>query len=301
MSCLDNRLYQQSVDYYAELIPLHQRTRPNRGIGSGTLSTYYESQARAYSALKQTANAVDAASGAIVSWGPTHKNRTRAIETLKQVLREANDRDEFAALLDAEAEKTGQDRPIVRKALGQVLLDVGEFQSAIAQLKLALELQPNDTQTHQALLKCYDKLDDQEGGIRQLMAMAQLSRRDLKIYQQLGERLKSRPQQRERAVTSMVEMLPSESESHTALAEIRQKDDRWDDAILHWQEVARIRALEPTGLLKLSAAQIHQKQFDEARAAIRKLERTVWPTRFNDVEAQIRKLRQQLPDDTGKR
>ena len=40
-SCLENALFAQSVAYYEELIPLHQRTHPRRGIGNGTLSSYY--------------------------------------------------------------------------------------------------------------------------------------------------------------------------------------------------------------------------------------------------------------------
>ena len=50
-SCLENELYQQSVDYFKEAIPLHQRTQPGRGIGNGALSSYYASQARAYAGL----------------------------------------------------------------------------------------------------------------------------------------------------------------------------------------------------------------------------------------------------------
>ena len=59
-------------------------------------------------------------------------------------------------------------------------------------------------------------------------------------------------------------MLPNESESHALLAEIREKQDRWPEAIAHWERVAEIRALEPTGLLKLAAAQIHEKAWDQA-------------------------------------
>lgn len=40
-SCLQNQLFEQSVKYYKELIPLHERTAANRGIGDGTLSGYY--------------------------------------------------------------------------------------------------------------------------------------------------------------------------------------------------------------------------------------------------------------------
>ncbi len=64
------------------------------------------------------------------------------------------------------------------------------------------------------------------------------------------------------------------------LAEIRQQQNRWDEAIVHWQQVARIRALEPTGLLKLAEAQIHQQLWDDADATVRQLESRTWPSRF---------------------
>ncbi|MGH7199190.1 MAG: VIT domain-containing protein, partial [Planctomycetaceae bacterium] len=88
-SCLSNELYTESAAYYEELIPLHQRTQPNRGIGNGTLSNYYADLAQAYSALGKTADAVDAAAGAIVSWGADDDNRRHALESLTGVLRNA--------------------------------------------------------------------------------------------------------------------------------------------------------------------------------------------------------------------
>ena len=41
----------------------------------------------------------------------------------------------------------------------------------MAQLRLAVELQPNDTETHQALVACCDQQGDKEGGVRQLLAV----------------------------------------------------------------------------------------------------------------------------------
>jgi tetratricopeptide (TPR) repeat protein len=101
-------------------------------------------------------------------------------------------------------------------------------------------------------------------------------------------------EQAERAYTAIVEALPTESESHKALAEIRQSQGRWDNAIVHWRQVARIRELEPTGLLKLAAAQIHQKQWDAADATTDKLRSRSWPSRFSNVESQTRDLENQI-------
>jgi tetratricopeptide (TPR) repeat protein len=298
-SCLDNQLYQQSTAYYEELIPLHQRTHPRRGIGEGTLSSYYGYMASAYAGLKNTAKAADAACGAIVSWGPTHKNRADALKALNQVLRAAPDLDRYVAELDKQAEQTKLRNPIVRKALGMVYAERKEYDKAIAQLKLALEVQPNDTETHKELVACYDQQGDKQGAVRQLLASLQLSRRDIELYKDLGRRLGelNQPREMERAYTSIVEMLAHESESHALLAEIRQEQDRWDDAIAHWRRVAQIRALEPTGLLKLAAAQIHQRQWDAAAETLRQLDGKGWPSRFGDVHSQVRQLERQIEEN----
>jgi hypothetical protein len=58
--------------------------------------------------------------------------------------------------------------------------------------------------------------------------------------------------------------------------------------------VARIRVLEPTGLLKLAAAQIHEQQWDQARETLRKLNSRTWPARFGNVENEIGKLDEQV-------
>jgi hypothetical protein len=89
-------------------------------------------------------------------------------------------------------------------------------------------------------------------------------------------------------------MLPSESESHTLLAEIRQQQNRWPEAITQWEQVARIRALEPTGLLKLAEAQIHERRWEAAVRTLRTLDTRSWPARFGDVHAQIRILEEQI-------
>ena len=295
-SCLQNQLFEQSVVYYDELIPLHQRSQPNRGIGNGTLSSYYRQLAQAHAGLKQTAKAVEAACGAIVSWGRRHDNRRQALETLKHILWQSPDLDAYAVTLDKQGAETGQDNRIVRKALGQAYFDHGHPAKALAQLKVAVALQPNDREIHDALIACHDRLEDRQGAITQMLALTELARRDIALYRKLGDRLKGleQPQQSERAYTSIVEMQPKESESHALLAEIRQGQDRWADAADHWRQVAEIRALEPTGLLKLAAAQIHLKQWDHAQQTLGKLTVRSWPERFGDVRGEVRQLRQQI-------
>jgi tetratricopeptide (TPR) repeat protein len=261
------------------------------------LSSYYAYWARAYAGLHKTAEAVDAACGAIVSWGPRHDQRANALESLRQVLRQSADLDAYVAQLDKQTAETGQDSPLVRKALGQVLKEKSQWAKAVAQLRLAISLEPNDMETHRALVECCDKQDDKAGAIRQLLESVQLSRRDITLYKDLGRRLSDlpRPQEAERAYTSIVEVLPTESESHRLLAELRQEQNRWPDAIVQWRQVARIRALEPTGLLKLAAALIHEKQWLEAAETLRQISSRGWPNRFGDVYGQARNLEQQIP------
>jgi tetratricopeptide (TPR) repeat protein len=297
-STLQNELYEQSVAYFKELIPLHERTQPNRGIGNGTLANYYVGMANAYAGLKRTPEAVEAASGAIVAWGKQSSHRANALNTLKQVLLRSPDLDAFVAHLDAQK----QDSAIIRKAIGQVFQERKEHAKAIQQFEIAVVLQPNDAETYQLLVASHDALGDQPGAVRQLLHAVQHSGRDMKLYQELGKRyaLLEQPAEAERANTSIVEMLPSEAESHALLAEVREKQNRWADAIQHWERVAHLRVLEPTGLLKLAAAQIHEQRWEGAEQTLRRLNARSWPARFNDVHSQVRTLETRLANERKK-
>lgn len=295
--CYETQLYEQSVKYFGEAIGHHQRTQPNRGIGNGTLSHYFSQQANAYEKLKRTKDAVDAAASAIVSWGRNQNNRTHALATLTSILQRSADRDAYAIYLDEQAEREAQERPIVRKALGKAYYSLKQYDRAVAQLRIAVRFQPNDRETHDLLISCFEAQKDNDAVIGQLLAVIQLDRREEALYRDLGQHLDGKPQQQERAYTAMVEMKPHESESHAALAQIRQQQDRWNDAIHHWQHVARIRSLEPTGLLKTAEAQIHQKQWSAVNATLDQLDKKNWPSRFGNVRSQTSTLRRRIPGE----
>jgi predicted Zn-dependent protease len=294
--CSQTELFEQSVAYYKELIPLHERTAPNRGIGDGTLSGYYSGEAGAYAGLKKTPEAVEAACAAIISWGTNMQNRAQALESLKNVLRGSEKLDSYVVELDAKTAKTGSDNPLVRKALGQVYSERGQYDKAVTQLRTACELEPNDAEIHQALVACCDKQNDKRGAIRQLLASVQLSRRDINLYKEMGRRLAELHEDREaeRAYTSIVEVLASESESHAMLAEIREAQNRWPEAIDQWRQVARLRALEPTGLLRLGAAQLHEWEWAAAAETVRQLRARTWPPRFGNMDYQIQELERKI-------
>lgn len=71
----------------------------------------------------------------------------------------AKDLDSFVAQLDAEAAEV-QDNPILRKAIGQTYVNRVEHTKAIVQFRLALELQPNDKEVHQALIASFDAIEN---------------------------------------------------------------------------------------------------------------------------------------------
>ena len=300
-TCVNTKLYEQAVAYCEELVALRQRTQPGL-VGDDVLSRYYTWLATAHAGLGHTPQAVDAACGAIVSWGPRQDRRREALQTLKQVLSRAAALDAYVVHLDRETDETRLDRPIVRKALGEVYAEKSHYDQAITQLQLALESQPNDAETHAQLIKCYEKQGDAAGAIRQTLTSLRLQPRDIELYRSLAQRYQKQelPEQTERAYTSIVELLPNESESHAALAEIRQEQDRWTDALVHWERVAEIRELEPTGLLKVGRAQIHLTQWDEARKTLTKLRAKPWPPRFSNVEAEIQMLERQVEQGPGR-
>jgi predicted Zn-dependent protease len=295
-SAVECKLYPRAVAIYGELIPLHQRSRPGRGVGDGVLSRYYQSLAQAHAALGQPMEAIDAAGGAIVSWGGDMRGRAEALATLKSVVAAAANLDGVVQKLDAQTAESGLINPVVRKAVGQIYHDRGKYLQAVAQLHVALGAQPNDVETLKTLTDCYDKMKEPDGAAQQVLRALELNRRDIKSYEDLGNRFAAlgRGADAERAFTSIVEVLPNESEGHQLLAEIRQRQDRWADAIKHWEQVAKIRSLEPTGLIGLAAAQLHERQYEKAAETLGKLKARPWPPHFADAPHRTAELERQL-------
>ncbi|MFO0822048.1 MAG: VIT domain-containing protein [Gemmataceae bacterium] len=229
LSCLENKLFMQSVAYYKELIPLHQRTHPRRGIGNGVLSSYYSHAADAYAGLGKTKEAVDMASGAVVSWAPGQSQRSDSLAVLVRVLEAAPDLPGYVAELDQEKLQNA----VIRKAIGQACRKNAYDKAHPPQLQLAAELRAERQRDQRALLTCFDKLGNKEGAIQQLLSSVELSRRDIKLFAELGKpsmKARTRNSWRRRAGIHLArrDAKPNESESHTMLkAELRQKQNRW--------------------------------------------------------------------------
>ena len=294
-TCKDCEQTERAVAYLTEAIVLHQRANPGSGLNDGELAHYYDNLAHANSKLGRTREAVDAASAAIVCWGARSEERTQQLGTLNEVLASAEDLDAYVAHLDAETAKTGQDSPILRKAIGMTYKGRDELDKALTQLRLAVDLQPHDAETHKALIECYDATENSPAATKQLLKLIDLHRHDLALYQQLAERLKDNEADAERAATSIIEASPGEAENHAVMAELRQTQERWGEAIPHWEQVVELRRLEPNGLLKLAEAQLHEEQWDAARTTVSKLRKTEWAARFTDVQDQTNQLEARIP------
>ncbi len=291
--CSSCERWDAAIGYFEEAIALHQRS--GSSTNDHVLSDMYQHVARAQSALGRTREAVDAASAAIVCWDSRHEHRQTALNTLQQVLDSCQDLTAYVKSLDEQAAKMGQDSPLLRKFVGRALEKRKAFAEATTQYLLSLELHPHDAEVFQSLIGCYDALQDQNAATRQLLRLIDLQPQNLPLYQQLATRLSANEEQAERAATSIIEAAPNEAENHAALAELRQQQQRWSDAIPHWRQVAELRRLEPQGLLKLAEVQVRLQDWDAARATIGQLQRTAWPSRFTDVAEQTRRLQDQLP------
>jgi hypothetical protein len=150
-------------------------------------------------------------------------------------------------------------------------------------------------ETHKLMIASYDALGDQDKAITQTLALLDVDQHNLELYKKLAERVAQDDALAERAATTIVEAAPNEAENHQALAEVRQQQNRWGEAIAEWKQVAELRALEPNGLLKLAEAQIHEKRFAEAQDSINQLNRTEWPDRFRNDLNRVRHLQSQIP------
>ena len=278
--------------YYEELIPLHQRTHRNRGIGSGTLSAYYREVSSCYADLGKTDQAVDAASAAIVAWGKGQNRRRKALAALQKVLEAIPDLDAYVAQRDAQVKQSGLDAPVLRKTLGRIYLLANKPGRAIVQLLAARDLQPNDEETYDLLLQAYDRKQDPAGACGVLLESIELSPRNLKLYPELGRRLEkaNRPAEAERAWTGLVEALPNEAESHRLLAEHWRDQKRYEAAIVQWRQVIRVRSKEPTGLIGLAKTQIDAGKKAAAKKTLEEVLGGTWEPRFKKARKEAAAL-----------
>ena len=294
--CLLSDLLEQAVRLFDDAIALHVRTAPRRGVGDGVLCTYYRKQSNAYAELGRTREAVDAACGAILSWGDHRSQRQQELENLVQVLDRARDLEGFVRDVDSELARGGLENPILRKALGQVYARRKAYGPASEQLQLALAAAPHDQETHRLLVESYDQMRKPSLALQAQFAWARSRGHELALWMALGQRFEDleNKEQAERAFTHLVEISAQESEGHRALAQLRESQKRWDEAVQSWRHVVRIRSREPAGWIELAEALIAAGRLEEAGEVVDHLSRFEWPSRFGDPRSQADALQRRI-------
>ena len=294
--CLQARFYKKTVELYSEVIARHEETAPKRGIGDGTLSSYYGDLARGLIHLGQVDEAVDAASKAVISWGKNMNNRRSALRVVTEVLGQVKDLNAFVRRRDELVAKEGLDAAILRKALGQIYTKKRQFERAIVQLEKARDLQAHDSEIHQALWQAWKALNNSEGMAKSLLTWIRSEPLKLELYRQLAQ-LYQRTGERaaaERAWTSLVEMKPLEAVGHQMLAQQREEQRRDTEAALQWQQVMRIRTAEPVAYFGLARCQQRLGKMADARKVLGNMIKKSWEPRFGNVRQQAQRLLSQL-------
>ena len=277
---------------------VERRRKEVSGVDNN-LSEYYLHLSQARTELGQLEKAIDAANAAITVDNRRDQEFESRVGNLEEILsRLMSDEspfkeniDDVIAMADRQEQESGLGNYIFRNAIGNACYNYDELEKAIDQLTQALELQPNDRKIMKRLVSCFDMQNDDRNAVDTLINLTKLNRRDTELYVSLGKRLqkgslqKALPGEAERAYTSLVEMIPDDTEGHVALAKIRQEQDRWDEAIKHWVRVSEIRKNEPQGLAEICKANIRLGNWKDAKTNLKELKSSAWAKRFdNDLQ-----------------
>ncbi len=286
------RVFDKAIEHLDEAIKMYTRSRSNRGIGSHTLAHYYSELAKIHSSQGNTILAVDAASGAVITWGRNKRQRDYAVNTLRKVLRESKDILAYGEYVDKQALETGQEIPLIRKNLGQILQEKGHLKVARKNLEIAAEISPEDEDTHKLLIEVYKHMKLQKEAAAQILIASRVSKDPGSWLEKLGQMYTKlgQPQSAERAFTSILERRPGESKSHSSLATIRQTQNRWKEAKVLWKESIRLHSENPDGYLNLAKTLIQLADKEEAEEVLLKALNSKWIKKHNKQKKAMSKL-----------
>lgn len=251
------------------------------------LGWYQVRLARACIADGDPAAGIEPASAALVAFRRNKDLRDQGNQVLREVLAALPDLAEFVRLQDARAAETGQDVPVLRKALGALLLERRDYGAAAAQLRLAAELAPADLDCWRMLAGAHERRRDTPARAEALLAAIEQAPLELTLYAEVASLLSA--DDRERALTSGVDVLFEEAAPHQQLAEKRTEQRRHGDAVLEWRQVVRLRREEPDGWLSLAHAQLASGDRAGARATFEQMLAERWESRFGDVHGNVRR------------
>ncbi|MEM7235399.1 MAG: tetratricopeptide repeat protein, partial [Planctomycetota bacterium] len=256
------------------------------------LARNYGLLAELHGARGNTSGAVKAAAAAIVLWDRHLPARKEALQRLVTVLEKARDLDSWVTKFENELRENKEESPVVRKALGRVYLSRKVYDRAVQQLDLALEHGPYDVDAARWLIDALDGKGDANAAAAKLREFARDAGHEFTLYEELGDRLVKAGDARgaERAYTTLRELSVNETDGRIVLAGVRERQQRWDDAIAEWNQVIRLRTEEPVGYVGLGKALIGAGRKDEGRKVLSDVVAKKWPERFQDVVKETKKL-----------
>lgn len=256
--------------------------------GDAERAHWYAALSHAHSQLGAAAAAVDAAGAAVVCAGGNDAARNHAGEALQAALHAVADLDAFTAARDAATDASGLDSPVVRKAIGAEYAARAQFERALQQYRLAQRLQPGDRDTSQRIAAVFDQMDRPAEAAAELQRALVDNPADAALALDLAERLQRLGDEAaaERARTQLVEPAPNDAAGHRALAELRDRMQQREPALVQWRHVVRLRGFEPDGWLGLARDAAALGDVRAAKAALQKVIDGDWPERFADAKKQ---------------
>ncbi len=277
--------------------PLYERAirgreRTNPSGADWWIAQWYGEWAKVLAGLGRTDEAVDAASAAIVRWDSRQDQRKQAITDLETVLASIPDLNAWIRSYDAQVAKTGLDAPVLRRALGAVLVRTRDFEGALAQYRAARDLEPNDLGTWQQIVAMLDALGRPADACDALLGAIEANPRELQLIAELARRYDriGDEAQAERARTDLVEPLPHEPEGHRTLAQLRERAKDFGAAVTQWRQVVRTDREDAEGWLSLAQAELKAGDRDAAQKTVDEILKRSWDARFENVKAKAAKL-----------
>ena len=89
---------------------------------------------------------------------------------------------------------------------------------------------------------------------------------------------------------TLCEASANESEGRAVLAQVREGQGRFPEAIEEWRQVIGVRSREPGGYVGLGRALLGAGRPAEAREALKNVLRESWHPRFGDVHGEAKRL-----------
>jgi Flp pilus assembly protein TadD len=147
---------------------------------------------------------------------------------------------------------------------GTEALRAGNFDAAIEHLRAAVEETPMSSEAHRILGAALRAKGDIAAGVERLREAVRLAPADERARVTLGRALAEagRQDEAERALRETLEKLPASAETHWALADLYEQNDRGLEAVAELQRAAAMTVLAGKGALYFRLADLAHRHQD---------------------------------------